>query len=171
MNTQIVPHVEPPPDLVPILNEIEHVAKRTFLVYYSKCGVIGEACRLTPCSRTSVWNWENEDAVFASAKRVAYQNAIDSAETYAWNRALSGKSDTLLIFLMKGARPEKYNDRMVLQNAVAEYMASRADGLESAELAGATDAEIAQMREILGNVAARRIESGEDDRDSAAHRY
>lgn len=97
-------------------------------------GNVTDSARAAGVSRSTVYEWRAEDDSFASAWDAALDEAADAMEREAWRRAIEGVdepvfgaignnqgsgeigtvrkySDTLLIFLMKGARPEKYRDR------------------------------------------------------------
>jgi hypothetical protein len=110
-----------------------------FLAAYAKVGIIGEAARLAKCDRTSHYNWM-EDPDYERAFIEAHEAACDRLEEEVRKRAYDGwnepviyqgeiqfkvdrngnrtntpltirkKSDVLLMFAMKGARPEKYRD-------------------------------------------------------------
>jgi hypothetical protein len=55
---------------------------------------------------------------FRSACDDAIQSGIDILEAEARRRAMAG-SDVLLIFMLKGARPEKYRDSYTVHNTSA----------------------------------------------------
>ena len=82
---------------------------QAFLAAYSKCGSITGAAKAAGVARNSHYEWlkdEHYRAAFAEAK----EQAVDALEDEAIRRAHAG-SDTLLIFLLKGAKPEKYRER------------------------------------------------------------
>ena len=118
-----------------------------FLAAYAELGIITAACKIAGCSPDSVsrWKWEPEFAVsFAGA----HEQACDALEAEARRRAVEGTdepvfykgaecgnirkySDNLLMFILKGARPEKYAERQkvevsegVLSDAELERIAS-----------------------------------------------
>jgi hypothetical protein len=84
--------------------------KQLFLKSYSGFGVIGHACKACGIPRSTFQTWLRHDPEFKAAVAVAEEDAIDSLESVALNRAYEG-SDVLAIFLLKGARPNKYRDR------------------------------------------------------------
>jgi len=84
--------------------------KKLFLESYRGFGVIGHACKACKIPRSTFEDWKHKDPEFAAALRLAEDDAIDSLESVALNRAYEG-SDVLAIFLLKGARPTKYRDR------------------------------------------------------------
>jgi hypothetical protein len=118
-----------------------------FLAAYAELGIITAACKIAGCSPASVppWKWEPEFSVSFAA---AHEQAIDKLEMEARRRAVEGTdepvfykgekcgdvrkySDNLLMFILKGARPEKYAERQkvevtegVLTDAQLERIAS-----------------------------------------------
>lgn len=105
-----------------------------FLAELALRGNVTESARVAGVARSTVYEWRAEDESFASDWDAALDEAADAMEREAWRRAIEGVdepvfgalgnnqgsgeigtvrkySDTLLIFLMKGARPEKYRDR------------------------------------------------------------
>jgi hypothetical protein len=61
--------------------------------------------------------------------RTATEDAVDVLEAVARQRAILG-SDTLLIFLLKGHRPEKYRERYDLKHAATVTVEERGDPFE-----------------------------------------
>jgi hypothetical protein len=100
--------------------------QRAFLGVYRQCGNVQAAARAARCARSQHYWWLKQPA-YAEAFKDAHAEACDALESEAWRRAVEGVvrpvyyrgkivgmerkySDTLLIFLMKGAMPEKYRD-------------------------------------------------------------
>lgn len=79
---------------------------------------VSKACKAAAIGRTLAYQWKREDPEFAQEWEDAYQNAVDGLEQSAWQRAQRRKdpSDTLLIFLLKGHRPERYKDRAQVEH-------------------------------------------------------
>ena len=92
---------------------------------------ITKACDLAGLGRASVYEWREEDDSFAKEWEKALEMGADLLEDEAVRRAKEGVeepvyqggklvghvrkySDTLLIFLLKGAKPQKYSNRMEL---------------------------------------------------------
>lgn len=109
------------------LRGITHAKKRAFLVAYAELGSIPKACEAAGIERKSEWHWRS-DPVFVEAKAYAWQLAAEKLEAEAFRRAHDGVeepvfqsggevgrvrkySDTLLIFLLKGAKPNTYRDQ------------------------------------------------------------
>lgn len=103
--------------------------KTAFLEAFRELGNVSAACRsIGLTNRTEVYRWQEHDDDFAAAYRQAEIESVDALESEARRRALGyeatqlGKdgtpytvtrySDVLLIFLLKGARPEKYRDNV-----------------------------------------------------------
>lgn len=112
---------------------IEHEKKRAFLVAFSQTGNVTKSTEIVGIDRTTPYSdpWKEDDE-FQQAWTEARRMAGDILEDEAIRRAVEGVeepvgwykgepggtvrkySDTLLIFLMKGARPDKYVDRQVV---------------------------------------------------------
>lgn len=77
----------------------------------------------------TAYNWRSENSEFAQQWEIAKEAGVDALEDEARRRAFEGTakpvfhqgvecgtiqeySDTLTIFLLKGARPEKYRERV-----------------------------------------------------------
>lgn len=102
--------------------------KPIFLRELARVGIVGAACKKAKIGRTTAYKVREEDAEFKAAWDAAVDDAADEMESEAWRRGNKGVlkpiyqggkqvgtvreySDTLLIFMLKGARPEKYRDR------------------------------------------------------------
>lgn len=90
---------------------IRHPKKRAFIAAYAKCGIIKAAAEAAGIDRSTCYTWRQKDGQFAAAWEDAREDAADVLESAALRRATLGGSDTLLIFLLKGARPSKYRER------------------------------------------------------------
>lgn len=109
--------------------------KAAFLAAFRECGNISRAARESDVPRTMHYLWM-EDEEYVAAFRQAEEEAADHLEEEARRRAVDGLrrlkffkgapiidpdtqepyyeleySDTLLIFLLKGVRPDKFRDR------------------------------------------------------------
>lgn len=102
--------------------------KKRFLEHYKNLFVIGKACEATGICRKTVDRWRTGDSEFRESFEAARQDVTESLEKEAIRRAYEGVqkpvfqggklvghvqeySDTLLIFLLKGAAPDKYRER------------------------------------------------------------
>ena len=103
--------------------------KRTFLAAFAETGNISAASRLTGISRQAHYEWMESDPDYPAMFKSADQQAAEALESEARRRAVQGTlrpvfyqgnecgvvreySDTLLIFLLKGAMPGKYKDNV-----------------------------------------------------------
>lgn len=80
------------------------------LLGYEQTGTITGACQFAGVTRSTWYAWKRKTKKFATAVAEVEQVVADSLEREAFRRAYGG-SDSLLIFLLKGMRPEKYNER------------------------------------------------------------
>lgn len=120
--------------------------KRAFLAAYAECGNVTRAAEIAGVSRRSHVDWMKDES-YAEAFRAAEEHAADRLEQEARRRAIEGVdepifykgercgvvrkySDTLLIFLLKGARPEKYreNVRQEISGPDGEPLTIQIDG-------------------------------------------
>jgi hypothetical protein len=69
------------------------------------------ACQAEGIGRTAYYAWINDDPDFKAQADAAIEAGTDKLEDVARQRAMK-QSDTLLIFLLKGRRPEKFKDRV-----------------------------------------------------------
>lgn len=107
--------------------------QRAFLAAYSQCGNITQAAELSDNARANHYRWLNESDMYKKAFEAAEEEAADRLESEARRRAVQGVeepvfyqgvecgtvkkySDNLLMFLMKGANPDKYADRVKSEN-------------------------------------------------------
>jgi hypothetical protein len=74
---------------------------------------ISAACKCAGIGRASAYEWRRDDAEFAAEWESAVDTGTDKLEDIAFERA-QDSSDTLLIFLLKARRPNKYHERMAL---------------------------------------------------------
>lgn len=106
------------------------VAKQNaFLAAYAKHGTITHSAREAGIAPAYHYKWLDIDPDYPSLFKAAHQEAVEALEREARRRAIEGVeeptgwykgepggfvkkySDTLLIFLLKGALPDKYKDR------------------------------------------------------------
>lgn len=102
--------------------------REKFLDGFGKSCNVSKACKLAGIARNSAYLWRDDDKVFATKWNKAIEQAADLLEEEAIRRAKDGVkkpvyqggrlvgyvteySDTLLIFLLKGAKPQKYAER------------------------------------------------------------
>lgn len=98
-------------------------------------GIVRIALKAAAVSRHTVAKRRADDPEFAAEFADAMEDAADTLEAVARTRAFTG-SDTLLIFLLKAARPERFRDMykkvqvdLTLTKRLAEEL-----GLDEAEI-------------------------------------
>ena len=84
--------------------------KKSALKGYLEFGTITAGCLGANINRCTWYKWIKTDPEFATKVENAKEEVTDGLEQVAITRAKGG-SDTLLIFLLKGNRPEKYKER------------------------------------------------------------
>jgi len=113
------------------------VWKRAFLAALAETGIVTRAAEAAGITTKTVYSLREVDDAFAEEWRLARESAADRMEAEALRRAVDGVdepvfgsggvglgsvkvgtirrySDTLLIFLLKGIRPDKYRERREL---------------------------------------------------------
>lgn len=95
---------------------------------FSGTGNVSEACAAVQIDRATAYRHRKDYPDFAEAWQHAAEKAADTLEREAWRRAVEGVeetyvnkkgeahtvhrySDLLLIFLLKGHKPDKFKDR------------------------------------------------------------
>jgi hypothetical protein len=91
-----------------------HRARATFLATLAETCNVSESCRAAGIGRTLAYAWRDDDAEFAAAWEQAEQEAVDSLEKVAWDRAMDN-SDRMLEILLKAHRPEKYREKQAVE--------------------------------------------------------
>ena len=94
----------------PIARKNVQIKKQHLIAAYASGGNVSEAVRQVGVGRRTHYDWLQEDQEYAQAFEDARQDAGESLVAEARRRAIAG-SDTLLIFLIKGAFPEVYRER------------------------------------------------------------
>lgn len=94
-------------------------------------GNVSRSCEAVGFPRRTVYEWRDADETFAKAWDEAVEFGTDELEEEARRRAFAGVdepvfyqgeecgtirkySDTLLIFLLKGRKPDKYRERVTI---------------------------------------------------------
>lgn len=86
-------------------------ARETFLNVLRETCNVSEAARTAGIGRRTAYDWRDADTEFAAAWIDAEEEAVDALEKVARDRAIDG-SDRMLEILLKAHRPEKFTDRM-----------------------------------------------------------
>ncbi len=114
-------------------DKIGHPKKRAFLAAFRETASVSRAATMAGIRRGTHYDWLKDEA-YAASFRIAQERAIQSLEDEAVRRAYEGieepvfqagrqvgvvrkYSDTLLIFLLKGLRPQKYKDRIAAEHS------------------------------------------------------
>jgi hypothetical protein len=115
------------PPKTALFHEITHPQKRAFLLAYIESYQIGKAALRAGVTRRVHYFWRDRDPVYAAALEVAKQLAIEGLEEEAIRRARDEDrpSDSLMIFLLKGALPDKYKDRYQVEHRGAVELYQR----------------------------------------------
>ena len=101
-----------------------------FLRSFAQTGNVSQSCRAARIGRRTVYDWLTDaEGPFKRLYEEALQDAVDALEAEARRRAVEGTvkpvyqggeevgaireySDTLLVLLLKGRRPDVFSDRM-----------------------------------------------------------
>jgi hypothetical protein len=106
----------------------------TFFDTLASTGNVSEACRAVDVCRDSAYEHRKADAGFSALWDEAIETSTDALDLEARRRALFGTerpvfyqgeecgrvreySDTLMVFLLKAHRPEKYRENVKLEHA------------------------------------------------------
>lgn len=123
-----------------------------FLIALSETGSVLRSCELAQVARPTVYRWRESDKEFGKAWDAALERGTDALEDEAVRRAYHGTekpvyqggkkvghvreySDTLLIFMLKARRPERFKDRSEHKVDVTSHSRPLSD---TAELLAAT---------------------------------
>ena len=107
--------------------DVQRTKKPAMLAAYAELGVITHAAAAAGIERSTHWRWMQDDPEYAAKFAEAHEQAVEKLEREALRRAADGWeepvfhkgevvghvkkfSDTLLIFMLKAARPEKYRE-------------------------------------------------------------
>jgi hypothetical protein len=83
---------------------------RTFLTALSEGASITSACDAAGYGRRTAYDWREKDLEFRAAWDDAVEAGTDRLEDAAYQRGKE-TSDTLLIFTLKGRRPQKWSEK------------------------------------------------------------
>lgn len=90
--------------------------KQAFLDAFAQSGMVSEACRSVGIDRSTAYKTRQRDEAFALAWADVEERSTEELEREAKRRAVDG-SDTLMIFLLKARRPEKYRENVKIEHA------------------------------------------------------
>lgn len=111
------------------VQQLKQSRQARFLESFLVTANVSHACKIAEIDRSTHYEWLKTDDAYSTAFSEAEEYATDTLEAEARRRAIDGVqepvgwfqgapggyvtrySDTLLIFLLKGAKPEKYRER------------------------------------------------------------
>jgi F420-0:gamma-glutamyl ligase len=99
-----------------------HRQKAKALIAYREHGTVTWATQAAGIDRSTWYLWLNNDPLFAREAEIAEQAVADELEAQAIKRAVEGDT-TLIIFLLKNLKREKYGEKQQLILASPEVMA------------------------------------------------
>jgi hypothetical protein len=161
-------------------NSIRHPKKRAYLrALVEAGGNVTRACELAAIDRSTPYTrqWQ-EDAEFQTALVQAKRMAAEALESEAIRRGFQGVSepvgwykgepggyvtkysDTLLIFLLKGAYPERYSERHEVRGAFAHIDLTKLPDEAVLRIASGEHPQ-SVLASLAGNVPAGLIPEGE----------
>jgi hypothetical protein len=97
-----------------------------FLLAFRDTGNVRASCQAAGIGRQTAYDWRDQYPPFAAQWDEAQEDAVDVLEAVALQRA-KATSDTLLIFLLKAHRPDKYRDTVNLRLFVEREAAAMAE--------------------------------------------
>ena len=140
-----------------------------FLAALAETGNVTKACGIAKIGRMTVYDWRDGDEYFTTRWEKALDKGADALEDEATRRAHDGVeepvyfkgevvghvqkySDTLLIFLLKGRRPEKYKDRFEHSGKAGDPLRIEHSSREI-DLSGLSEKELAVLDGLLEKAA------------------
>jgi len=150
-----------------------HAKRAAFLAAYRETGNVRVACIAAQISRSSHYRWLEQSSDYAQEFEQAKKDAVDVLEAEARRRAVEGweepvgwykgqaggtvrkYSDILLMFLLKGAAPEKYRERLEVRGALARIDFGSMTDEQLARISAGEHpySVLAPSRELLGGSA------------------
>lgn len=136
---------------------VHHKRQQNFLVAIRRTGNITRAAEEAAVARSAHYDWMN-DPGYAEQFRDAMEEARDRLEAECWRRAVEGVeeptgwyqgaaggtirkySDSLLMFLTKAARPERFRENYALEQRLAMLEAAFTELVQHATRNGAQQA-------------------------------
>lgn len=97
------------------LDKVRHPKKRAFLMAFAyEAWTVDQAAKAADVHRTRHYDWLLKDEDYRAAFEKAQELRAERLEDLAFQRAAREEqpSDTLTIFLLKGAKPHKYRERI-----------------------------------------------------------
>lgn len=124
--------------------------KKRYLIERGKGLSVSGSAEAAGIARKTIYLWRSADPAFVADEQAAYEAGIDALEDEARRRAYEGVdkpvyqkgervglireySDTLLIFLLKGGRPDKFRERQDVNHSGTVGMSITIDDLRAAD--------------------------------------
>lgn len=106
-----------------------------FLAAFRDSGNVRASCFAAGIARRTAYDWRDAYPDFAAQWDAALDDAIDVLEAVAQQRA-KATSDTLLIFLLKAHRPDKYRETYNVRLLIERETAALAErlGIEAPDI-------------------------------------
>src|SRR5579863_6501592 len=100
------------------LSKLNPETRQRFCSILADGGSVTSAAQAIDVSRAALYKARDADPEFAAAWDEAIESGTDALEDEAVRRA-KNSSDTLLIFLLKARRPERFKDRVATEHSGA----------------------------------------------------
>jgi transposase-like protein len=134
--------------MAPQTDEQTDNRKRAWLAAFEEQGTVVAACKAASVGRSTTYEWRQKDEAFALAWADIEEATTEAMEREAYRRAVEGVSeplvsagrlvtntqkysDTLLIFMLKARRPERYRDNVKVEHSGTVTFADLAAIIES----------------------------------------
>lgn len=149
---------------------VRKIQRERFLEAFALVGNVTDAANEAGIDRGLHYDWLKSDPEYAARYAQAAERAVDALEREARRRAVVGTeepvyhlgkpvgsirkySDVLLIFLLKGARPEKYRDRWELTGANGKPLAVDHRVTVHHELRNLSEGDLRELERLLEKAA------------------
>jgi len=126
-------------------------ARKAWLLAFEAHGTVTDACKVTGVGRSTVYGWRQQHEEFAVAWADVEEATTERMEREAFRRGTEGfikdvyhrgevvgqerqYSDTLLIFMLKSRRPERYRDNVKIEHGGSVSHGVRLSGLTQEQL-------------------------------------
>ncbi len=128
-----------------------------FITALAGGSTVTAACKAGRMAKQTAYDWRQRDEDFAVRWADAVEEGTDALEDEAHRRAME-TSDSLLMFLLKARRPDKFRDKVAVEHSgqiatpsAGELAEARRDGLDDemeAALAAVASLDAARLRRL-----------------------
>lgn len=95
-----------------VAENLKEKVKKRWLEVFEQIGLIDEACEVVGITPGTILTWRREDDIFEKDfDYIRRFRLIHLLEDAAFRRAISGKSDLMLIAMLKNLKPEVYDEK------------------------------------------------------------